>query len=218
MINAITKFMQGPVYSGNQFTKDFYGGGVGDEMERQQGLFQNLYQQGQNLSEGNIPQAVRQQLYSTGQDSSAEQAMLGTRNMMAMGADPSSGQGGMMQAILQNQARNNATNQMANMIPQFMNQGYNLQQQGLKGMGDLLSQRQGVNVGRQNLIQSNLADRSNIRRSLIGGAAGMLFDPENNFETLRNVGKIGGDLLNQGSSFAGRIGGGLYDQAVGIFT
>ena len=55
---------------------------------------------------------------------------------MAMGADPSSGQGGMMQAILQNQARNNATNQMANMIPQFMNQGYNLQQQGLKGMGD----------------------------------------------------------------------------------
>ena len=203
MFNAIAKFMQGPVYSGNQFERDFYRGGVGDEMERQQGLFQNLYQQGQELSEGNIPQAVRQQLYSTGQDSAAEQAMLGTRNMMAMGADPSSGQGGMMQAILQNQARNNATNQMANMIPQFMNQGYNLQQQGLKGMADLLSQRQGVNVGRQNLIQANLADRAGIRRDLLSTAGGMLLNPADNFQTLKNVGKIGGSL---------------FDQAVGMFT
>lgn len=158
------------------------GAGVGGMLNTQEDYYSNLMQ-------GNIPDAIRQQMMGAGADAATSAGNQMNRTLAMTGGGLGGAQGSALQNILDSQSRNTATQQMGQMIPDLMKQGQ-------QGMQNVLGARQGMQASLAGLERSNMADRSQFNQGITGGllGAGLNF--------LGKEGKggkgtlVGGDILS----------------------
>ena len=192
-------------YNPDQMRQQMMGTGrpndVGSILDQQQGLYGSMMQ-------GNVPQAMRQNIMGAGQDLAAQDAM-STQRLLAQGGG--AGGGGLGAAL----GRVSSSNRGNQAMQQLGGMGQQMMQMGQQGMGDVLQARQGMNASEIALRRANMAEQNQSR----GATAGMM----GNFA----MGLLGGGQQGQGGTGAqqgtgqytsGSAGfGGLLGNALGQF-
>jgi len=146
--------------SGDQMRSSLMGEGVGGMMDKQQDYYSNLMQ-------GNVPQAMRQNIMGAGQDLAAGDAMNTSRMLAQGGVSPGSGLGAALGQVSSSQRSNEAIKNLANLSGDMM-------QMGQQGYDTNLQDRQQLNTQAFNLDQSNLRDRNQAMQQTGGGLLSLL--------------------------------------------
>jgi len=161
--------------SGDQMRSSLMGEGVGGMMDKQQDYYSNLMQ-------GNVPQAMRQNIMGAGQDLAAGDAMNTSRMLAQGGVSPGSGLGAALGQVSSSQRGNEAIKNLANLSGDMM-------QMGQQGYDTNLQDRQQLNTQAFNLDQSNLRDRNQAMQQTGGGLLSLL--------------KMGGSMMGGPMGFLG---------------
>ena len=146
--------------SGDQMRSSLMGEGVEGMMDTSRDYYQNLMQ-------GNVPQAMRQNIMGAGQDLAAGDAMNTSRMLAQGGVSPGSGLGAALGQVSSSQRGNEAMGQLAGMGGQMM-------QMGQRGYDANLQDRQQLNTQAFNLDQSNLRDQNQAMTQTGGGLMSLL--------------------------------------------
>ena len=126
-------------------------------LEQREGLAQQMIQ--------GVPDAQQQQIYGTAQDEAAALNRQAQQGLAMQGMGGGGNYGSMLEQITQNRMRGGAAQQIANLQPQYMQQGMNM-------LGSVQDTYQGI---AKTALEQDMANRAN-QGSNIQGVLGMVGD------------------------------------------
>jgi len=112
-----------------------------------------------------VPQQQQQQIYGTAQDEAAALNRQAQQGLAMQGMGGGGNYGSMLEQITQNRMRGGAAQQIANLQPQYMQQGMNM-------LGSVQDTYQGI---AKTALEQDMANRAN-QGSNIQGVLGMVGD------------------------------------------
>ena len=147
----------------------------------------------QNLMQGNVPQAMRQNIMGAGQDLAAQDAMSTQRLLAQAGGAGGGGLGAALGRVSSSNRGNQAMQQLGGMGQQMM-------QMGQQGFDRHLQDQSQLNTAGFNLDQSNLRDRN---QSAFNAGQGLMGFAKWAAPMAMNA--IGGPLAGAASGLLGQI-------------